>query len=101
MRGLSKESRLLHPDFRDILCVFLEEGVEFLVVGGYAVAAHGLPGATKDIGLWVGCSPANASRVLTALKRFGAAVSETAKKDFLRGHHVSNRHTSPQDRHHY
>jgi hypothetical protein len=32
MRGLSKESGLLNPDFRDILSVFLEEGVEFLVV---------------------------------------------------------------------
>jgi len=37
MRGLSKQSRLLNPGFRDILCVFLEEGVEFLVVGSYAV----------------------------------------------------------------
>jgi hypothetical protein len=83
MLGLSKESRLLNPDFRDILSVFLEEGVEFLVVGGYAVAAHGLPRATKDIDLWVGCSPANASRVITALKRFGAAVSEIREKDFL------------------
>jgi hypothetical protein len=30
MRGLSKESRLLNPDFRDILCVFLEEGVDLV-----------------------------------------------------------------------
>jgi len=37
--------------FRDILSVFLEEGVEFLVVEGYAVAAHGLPMATKGIDL--------------------------------------------------
>jgi hypothetical protein len=51
--------------------------------GGYAVAAHGLPRATKDIVLWVGCSPANAPRVITALKRFGAAVSEISEKDFL------------------
>src|SRR5215831_18465381 len=83
MRGLSKESRLLNPDFRDILCVFLEEGVEFLVVGSYAVAAHGLPRATKDIDLWVGCSQTNAPRLITALKRFGAALAEISEKDFL------------------
>ena len=60
MLGFSKESRLLNPDLHDILSVFLEEGVEFLVVGAYAVAAHGLPRATKDMDLWVGCSADNA-----------------------------------------
>ncbi|PYS33931.1 MAG: hypothetical protein DMG14_30690 [Acidobacteria bacterium] len=51
MPGLSKETQLLNPHFRDILSVFLEEGVVFLVVEGYAVAAHGLPMATKGIDL--------------------------------------------------
>src|ERR1051326_3145304 len=74
MRGLSRESQLLNPDFRDILSIFLEEGVEFLVIGAYAVAAHGLPRATKDIDLWVGSS---------ALKRFGAPLSGISETDFL------------------
>jgi hypothetical protein len=84
MLGLSKESRLLNPDFRDILSVFLEEGVEFLVVGAYAVAAHGLPRATKDIDLWVGCSVNNAPRIIAALTRFGAPLSGISEEDFLR-----------------
>src|SRR5262247_3312066 len=84
MRGLSKESRLLNPDFRDILSVFLEESVEFLVVGAYAVAAHGLPRATKDIDLWVGCSSENAPRIISALKRFGAPLSDISETDFIR-----------------
>jgi hypothetical protein len=63
---------LLNPDFRDILSVFIAANVEFLVVGGYAMAAHRLPRATKDLDLWVRPSAENAQRVLSALDEFGA-----------------------------
>jgi hypothetical protein len=63
---------VLNPDFRDILSTFIEQGVEFLVVGGYAMAAHRVPRATRDLDLWVRPSAANAARVLLALDRFGA-----------------------------
>jgi hypothetical protein len=63
---------LLNPDFRDILSAFIEAEVEFLVVGGYAMAAHRLPRATKDLDLWVRPSPENAKHVLYALDAFGA-----------------------------
>jgi hypothetical protein len=63
---------LLNPDFRDILFAFIEAKVEFLVVGGYAMAAHRLPRATKDLDLWVRPSLENARRVLSALDAFGA-----------------------------
>jgi hypothetical protein len=63
---------LLNPDFRDILSAFIEAKVEFLVVGGYAMAAHRLPRATKDLDLWVRPSPENAGRVLNAIDAFGA-----------------------------
>ena len=48
---------MLNSDFRDILSAFSEEKVEFMLVGAYAVAAHGLPRATGDIDLWIKCSP--------------------------------------------
>ena len=63
---------MLNPDFRDILSAFIDAGVEFLVVGGYAMAAHRLPRATKDLDLWVRPSAENAARVLQALDAFGA-----------------------------
>jgi hypothetical protein len=44
---------LLSPDFRDMLSALSAEGAEYLLVGGYALAAHGLPRATKDLDLWV------------------------------------------------
>lgn len=63
---------MLNPDFRDLLSAFIDGSVEFLVVGGYAMAAHRLPRATKDLDLWVRPSAANAPRVLRALDVFGA-----------------------------
>jgi len=63
---------VLNPDFRDMLSALLEQGVEFLVVGGYAMAAHHLPRATKDLDLWVRPSAENAVRVLRAFDAFGA-----------------------------
>jgi len=53
-----------------------------MLVGAYAVAAHGLPRATGDIDLWIKCSADNADRVLSALKSFGAPLSTLSKKDF-------------------
>lgn len=63
---------MLNPDFRDLLSAFIDARVEFLVVGGYAMAAHRLPRATKDLDLWVRPSVENAPRVLRALDAFGA-----------------------------
>lgn len=75
---------MLNSDFRDILSAFCEEKVEFMLVGAYAVAAHGLPRATGDIDLWIKCSDDNAARVLSALKLFGAPLSNFSKADLLR-----------------
>ncbi|NBB87882.1 MAG: hypothetical protein GVY12_16870 [Bacteroidetes bacterium] len=73
---------MLNPDYRDILSAFDDAGVEYLVIGAYAVAAHGHPRATGDIDLWVRPSPVNAKRVLRALKAFGAPLSNINEQDF-------------------
>jgi hypothetical protein len=74
----------VNPDFRDFLSAFNAEGVEYLVVGAYALAAHGLPRATGDLDLWVDARPDNADRVWRALVRFGAPVDELRRDDFTR-----------------
>ena len=63
---------ILNEDYRDILHAFSVEQVDYLLVGAYALAAHGYPRATMDIDLWVMPSPENADAVLRALARFGA-----------------------------
>jgi hypothetical protein len=79
--GPSPESALLNPDFRDILSAFIGSKVEFLVVGGYTVAAHRLPRATKGLHIWVRPSPENGERVLNALDAFGAARHDLSASD--------------------
>ena len=72
----------MNPDYRDMLNALSAEGVEFLVVGAYALAVHGLPRATGDIDLWVRPTSANAARIWQALQRFGAPLRELTEADF-------------------
>ena len=73
---------MLNPDYRDMLCMLNDEGVEYLVVGAHALAAHGYPRATGDIDLWVRCSEENAKRVWKTLCRFGAPLQDLTIADF-------------------
>src|SRR5512147_2756106 len=74
----------MNPDFRDLLAAFNARGVEFLVVGAHALAAHGLVRATKDLDLWIRPDSANAPRVLAALADFGAPLHDLAIEDLSR-----------------
>ncbi len=74
---------MLNPDFRDMLSCLKEEGVEFIIVGAYALAAHGFPRATGDIDVWVRNSPSNAQKIMRALAKFGAPVSNLSEEDFI------------------
>jgi len=73
----------LNPDFHAVLSEFSGERVEFLVVGAFALAAHGIPRATGDIDLWIRMEPDNARRVWRALARFGAPLVDVSEADFL------------------
>lgn len=72
---------MLNPDFKDILSAFIAEKVEFLVVGGYAMAFHGYVRATGDIDLWIRASDDNAEKVWRALKTFGAPLFDLNIED--------------------
>lgn len=74
---------MLNEDYRDILRAFSTEQVRFLLVGAYAMAAHGYPRATMDIDIWVDPSPQNAAAVLRALNRFGAPAHDLRLDDLL------------------
>jgi hypothetical protein len=41
----------LNPDFFDMIAALQEEDADFLVVGAFAMAAHGVPRATGDLDL--------------------------------------------------
>jgi len=74
----------MNPDYSDMLSALCAEGVEFLIVGAYALAVHGVPRATGDIDIWVKPSADNAPRVLRALARFGAPSQGLSEEDLAR-----------------
>ena len=74
----------MNRDFVEMLAALSAAGVEFLIVGAYALAAHGLPRATGDIDIWVRPTRANAARVMEALKAFGAPLFGLSMEDLLR-----------------
>lgn len=72
----------MHSDLLDILRVFSQYKVEYLIVGGYAVAFHAEPRFTKDLDILVRANEENARRVFQALRAFGAPLSGLTEKDF-------------------
>ena len=76
----------LNVDFLDLLEVLAAQRVEFLIVGAHALAAHGIVRATGDLDVWVRPDQQNASRVIEALRRFGAPLEQhnVGQKDFER-----------------
>mgnify|MGYP001557408735 CR=1 FL=1 len=72
---------MLNEDYRDMLRALSDEKVRFILVGAYALAAHGYPRATMDIDIWVMPSPENADAVLRALRRFGAPLHDLTGED--------------------
>lgn len=67
---------MLLPDFRDMLSEFLDSEIDFLLVGAYAMAAHGYPRSTGDMDLWVRADPDTGPKTFNALTRFGAPLHD-------------------------
>ena len=61
----------IHPDFEEFLRLLEEHDVEYMIVGGYAVAYHGYPRFTKDIDVFFRMTPENAVRLQRVLVAFG------------------------------
>ena len=72
----------IHSDFRELFESFNAHGVEFLIVGGYALAFHGAPRFTGDMDLLVNRARENAGRIIAALKDFGFASLALSVADF-------------------
>lgn len=70
-----------NPDFRDLLYEFNAGGVDYLIVGAHALAAHGVVRATKDLDVWVRPSLENARLAYRALAAFGAPLHQLEQDD--------------------
>lgn len=73
----------LHPDFKDFLRLLNSRGVNYLIVGGYAVGYHGYPRATGDMDVWIAVTPDNARKVSEVFCDFGMSASDISESLFL------------------
>jgi hypothetical protein len=71
----------MFPDFKDLIALLNRHGVKYLIVGGYAVARHAQPRATKDLDILIQPAPRNAAALYAALVAFGAPLSVRAGPD--------------------
>lgn len=74
----------MNPDFVAVLQELSAADARFLVVGAYALAHHARPRATGDLDIWVDPTPDNAARVMTALRAFGAPLTDLTVDDLTR-----------------
>lgn len=72
----------LPPDFKEFLKLLNTHQVEYLLIGGYAVAYHGYPRATADIDIWIATHPQNTRKIVTVLKEFGFNLPELTPELF-------------------
>lgn len=73
---------MLNEDYKEMLLLLLEEQVDFMIVGAYALGAHGYPRATGDIDIWVKPSDMNSKKLYKTLARFGAPLDQIKMDDF-------------------
>ena len=71
----------INSDFSDLFAALNAAGARCLLVGGYALAVHATPRFTKDIDVWIEPTPANAARVMAALRAFGAPLDAVSEAD--------------------
>ncbi len=75
----------LAPDFDEFIASLRAHGVEFVIVGAYALAFHGAPRFTGDLDVLVRPTLENGSRVLAAVRAFGFPVDELRPEDVADG----------------
>jgi hypothetical protein len=74
----------LDPDFEDFIKLLNQHEVDYMIIGGYAMAFHGKPRYTGDLDIWIDISETNAQKMLSVIKDFGFSSLNFDREDFLR-----------------
>ena len=72
----------MNADYIDMLKCLNKAGVDYILVGGWAVNMYGYIRATLDLDIWILADAGNAKKVYSAVAEFGAPVSEMKPEDF-------------------
>jgi predicted nucleotidyltransferase len=71
------------------------QGVEYLLIGGHAVAYHGYARSTTDMDVWIAVNETNATKLVSALKSFGFDTADLSPQLFLRGNRIIRMGVAP------
>jgi hypothetical protein len=77
-----KVKMFVNSDFSDLLRLFNDNKVRYLVIGGYAYIQYAEPRYTKDLDLWISTDVENAAAVFRSLQDFGAPLVDMTEDDF-------------------
>ena len=84
------DPRYLTEDFREFLKCLNVAGVEYLLIGGHAVAYHGYVRPTTDMDVWIALDRANAEKAVKAVREFfGTEMKGLSPEWFLNPENVS------------
>jgi len=72
----------IQQDFKELLELLNAHNVEYVIVGAYALAFHGVPRFTGDIDILVKPDLDNAKNIIAALKDFGFGSLDLNESDF-------------------
>lgn len=78
----------LTEDFKEFIQLLNKNSAEYIVVGGYAVAAHGYPRYTGDIDFWVKPSHDNAEKIIKSLTEFGFGSIDISTDDLVSSNRI-------------
>ena len=67
---------LAHPDFPTLCGHLNQRGVHYLVMGGWAAIAHGVPRSTLDVDLFVEPVLPNIEKLVSALSEIGFGIGK-------------------------
>jgi predicted nucleotidyltransferase len=84
-------------DIKDLVRLLLKNEVDFVLVGGHAVAFHGFARATMDIDFLVRPSAENGHRVMAALEDFGFGNAGIPPEVFSTEGHVITMGAPPNE----
>jgi len=73
----------IQPDFKELLRLLEKHKVEYMIIGGYAVAFFGYPRFTKDIDIFFEISKDNICNLMKALIEFGFPQNDLEENIFL------------------
>ena len=80
--------RPLSKDLQEFIRLAKANGVEFLIVGAYALAFHGRPRYTGDLDIFIRRDPGNADRLMKVIQEFGFGATGITREDFLKENFV-------------